>query len=136
MEKISHRAHVVAIEGNKITLEMIDYEKKCSACAISAFCNLKNAQKVEFNYKNTQNLKVGDDVVLNIDESAEKMSVILLFALPVLLIFTVLCLLKLCGFDDAFSAGCAVLAVGIYFLGLYLFKNRFNKLVKIVRENK
>ena len=134
MEKIRHKAIVVDIKGKQITLAFDDNNKGCSVCAIVAFCNLKKAQNIRINYKNTQNLKINDVVELFISEKAERAGIFLLYALPTAIIFFTLFVLKYFKFADEFCAEGALLSAGLYFLVLYLSKNRFNNLVEITRE--
>ena len=135
MAKIKHRAHILNIKSDEITFAVNYAKEDCSACAIAAICNLKNADKISLKHQNKQNFKIGDEVILSVDEKVKKKSVLLLLAVPILLVFVILFMLDFCGYNDDFCAASAITGIGIYFFVLSLCKNRFNNWIEIVREN-
>lgn len=136
MEKTEHKAYIIDMKGQEITLAVNHDKTSCSACAIYAFCNMKNAENITLSSQNAQKFKIGDEIILKIDDSIQKKGIILLYALPVMLIFAALFILKYFGFGDGVCVCGALLTVLIHFLVLYLLKKRFNNCIEIVREDK
>lgn len=136
MEKIEHKAVVTDIKENNIALRINNEGLNCSACAISAFCNLKKMPEITLCVERAENMKIGDEITLKIDENMEKKGIFFLYALPSFIFITTVFGFKFFDFSDTSTILLSVCVLCVYFFMLYLFKNRFNKGIKIMRESK
>lgn len=134
MEKIKHKAVITAINGDKISLKMDN--NSCSSCAIASFCHIKSVKEIEIRYKQAQSFKLNEKVILCVNTKTEKLGILLLYGLPTLIVFASLFLGQYIKASDEVCALSALISGGLYFLLLYLIRDKLKTDFEILRENK
>lgn len=124
---IAQKGTVEEIAGHRIKVR-VHRETACGHCTASGMCNLSGMEEsiIEVN-DNGHDLKTGDHVEIAITAGMGNKAVMLGYMLPFLLLISLLILLHATGFPEWVSGLVALVGLGIYYLLLYMFRNRLRK---------
>ena len=125
MAQISHLGEIVEFEGDKAVVK-IKEQTACSECALSSCCAAKNIPMIKVE-ADTKNFAKGEEVMLLIDDGAEKLGILLAYVLPSMVIFVSLLITKYMQMPDDFCAAAVILCVALYYPFLLLFKKSINR---------
>jgi len=125
MDEVSHMGLVEKIEGDKATVRILSVSA-CSACKSKGACSISEMKEklVDVHLKETQDVKVGDNVNVAIAQKQGDKAVILAYAIPILVFIGILALLTQQKASELLAGGAAIGGVGLYFLVLRLFKSK------------
>ncbi len=126
-QNIEHKGIVKKIENNKL-FATIDTVSACGSCHANSICSAFNTTEKEIEISNFSNeLQEGDNVTIFMKEKFGFIAVLFGYILP----FFVLILTLLISFEitnkEMFSGVVTLLSIVIYFVVLYLFRNKIKK---------
>lgn len=125
MDEVSHMGLVEKVEGDKATVRILSVSA-CSACKSKGACSISEMKEklVDVHLKETQDVKVGDNVNVAIAQKQGDKAVILAYAIPILVFIGILALLTQQKASELLAGGAAIGGVGLYFFVLRLFKSK------------
>jgi len=129
--QISHQGIITGIEENSIYVTML-VNSACSACRAKGFCNPGELKEkvVEVTNQDSTVFKIGQEVIVVLDQSKGNLAVVLGYILPFMLLITALLLFSYV-FDNEAVAGLLSLMILIpYFLILNIFKEKIKKSIE------
>ncbi|MCR5520006.1 MAG: SoxR reducing system RseC family protein [Bacteroidales bacterium] len=122
--EISHSGKIVDITPDFITVEIVA-ESACATCHAAGLCHTADAAHKQITVPATYgNWQPGQEVQVVLKRSMGFKAVWLSYAIPLVVLMAVLLGLLSAGFGELPSALIAIGAVCLYYLGLYLFKNK------------
>lgn len=118
------------------TVEIIS-RTACGSCRASAFCGMGEAVRKAIQVPTTLgNWKVGQEVQVVLKRSMGFKAVWLAYVIPLCVLLAVLLSLVAAGVSELHAGLLALLATGIYYLILWLFKERLrNEYSFYIKEN-
>ena len=119
---IRHSGKVVEITPELTRVEIIS-ESACSACHAKGLCESK-VKVVEVPTSAWMNLKVGDTVDVLLKTSMGFKAVWLAYAVPLVVLVAALMGLLAAGVGEVFAALGSIALVALYYLVIWLFRNR------------
>ena len=136
-KQVSHRGTIISIEEGNIKVEIIN-KSMCAACHAKGFCSAGDSKDkvIDVLYYSNGEYSVGDEVEVVMRRSMGFKAVWISYVIPlaILLIF----LLTLQGLDltELQAGGCALLAVCLYYVVIYLFRAKIaDKFVFTIAKN-
>ena len=122
--EISHIGKIVSIDPDFITVEIVA-ESACASCHAASLCGTLDATHKAISVPATiGNWEVGQDVQVFLKRSMGFKAVWLAYAIPLLVLLVVLLGLNYAGMGELASGLIAIVAVGVYYLVLWLFRGR------------
>lgn len=127
---IEHDGIVIKVADTYIIVA-IQNQSACAACHSKGACGLSEVmQKNITAEKPNTNVKVGDKVIVSASTGNAMLSVLLAYIIPSALIIVILTLLVLAGFSEVMAATLSLLTIAIYFITLYLLRDKFAQKIK------
>lgn len=127
---IEHDGIVIKVADTYIIVA-IQNQSACAACHSKGTCGLSEVtQKNITAEKPHTNVKVGDKVIVSASTGNAMLSVLLAYIVPSALIIVILTLLVLAGFSEVMAATLSLLTIAIYFITLYLLRDKFAQKIK------
>ena len=130
MEKkksVDHKGTIVEITEGNIKVEIIN-KSMCAACHAKGFCTTGDTKDkvVDVAYYNNGEFSVGDTVVVTMKRSMGFKAVWISYVIPLLILLIFLLTLHSLGFGELLAGLASVLAVGVYYLMVYLLRDRIS----------
>ena len=125
METVSHRGKVVQVTPEFTTVEIIS-SSACSACHASGVCGMSEYTKkaVEVPTRAWENFTPGEEVNVVLKASMGHKAVWLAYVLPLLVLVAVLMGTLALGAGELVAGLGAIAGVAVYYLLLWLFRDR------------
>lgn len=124
---IEHKAQIIKIRNNQLTVKIIDLSS-CHDCQAEGSCGVEGigdgTMEVPYVHKA---YKVGDIITLVFTSSFGLLSVLLAFVLPLILLLCTLILSSLIIESEKFLALISLFIIMPYYAMLYLFRHKFEK---------
>ncbi len=123
---VSHKGVVVAVDGNKIKVQ-IESVSACAACHAKGMCTLsdKEDKLIDIECPKAVGKKVGDVVTVVVAQQRGMQAVVLAYILPAIVV-----ILSLVGLLNIVSEPVAIilslLLLAVYYLILYLLRNKIS----------
>lgn len=121
---ISHSGKITEITPQYITVEMIS-ASACSSCHAAPMCSLSESKvktvQVPFDFRDWS---IGEEVEVCMKKSMGYKAVWISYVIPLILLFSVLLGVSKAGVPELFSGLAAIAAVALYYLVIFLFRNR------------
>ncbi len=123
--EISHKGRIVGITPEFTTVEIIS-ESACGSCHARSLCGLGDAKTkaVELPTRAWDNYEVGDEVDVVLKASMGYKAVWLSYVLPLLVLVCVLLILTVAGVAELYAGLGGLLAVAVWYMVLWLFRDR------------
>ncbi len=140
MEKkksVDHKGTIIEITESNIKVEIIN-KSMCAACHAKGFCTTGDTKDkvVDVAYYNNGEFSVGDTVIVTMKRSMGFKAVWISYVIPLLILLIFLLTLHSLGFGELLAGLASVLAVGIYYLVVYLLRDRIsNDFVFTIAKN-
>lgn len=140
MEKkksVDHKGTIIEITEGNIKVEIVN-KSMCAACHAKGFCTTGDTKDkvVDVAYYNNGEFSVGDTVVVTMKRSMGFKAVWISYVIPLLILLIFLLTLHSLGFGELLAGLASVLAVGIYYLVVYLLRDRIsNDFVFTIAKN-
>ncbi|MBP5567234.1 MAG: SoxR reducing system RseC family protein [Bacteroidales bacterium] len=122
--EISHMGKIVDVATDFITVEIVA-ESACASCHASSLCGTLDATHKAISVPSTMgDWHVGQEVRVFLKRSMGFKAVWLAYAIPLVVLLAVLLGLNYAGMGELASGLIAIAAVGVYYLGLWLFRDK------------
>ena len=109
----------------------IQSQPACAGCHAKGACGMSEmALKSITTEKPNEDVKIGDKVIVSASTQNAMLSVLLAYIVPSILIIAVLALLILAGTSEVLAATLSLTTTTVYFIVLYLLRNKFAKKIK------
>ena len=109
----------------------IQSQTACAGCPAKGACGKSEmALKSITAEKPNEDVKIGDKVIVSASTQNAMLSVLLAYIVPSILIIAVLALLILAGTSEVLAATLSLTTTTVYFIVLYLLRNKFAKKIK------
>ena len=109
----------------------IQSQTACAVCHAKGACGMSEmALKSITTEKPNEDVKIGDKVIVSASTQNAMLSVLLAYIVPSILIIAVLALLILAGTSEVLAATLSLTTTTVYFIVLYLLRNKFAKKIK------
>lgn len=122
---ISHKGRVVDVTPEFTAVEIIS-ESACGACHAKGLCDVSGEKRkiIQLPSSGWDNLEPGDEVEVLLQASMGHKAVWLAYVFPLAVMMTVLLVLCGAGVGELFSGLAAIASVGVYYVVLWLFRDR------------
>jgi len=136
MEEVSHRGKVIGINACVTEVEILR-SSACSSCHARELCGFSSEERkvVPVPTDAFAFLEVGDEVELCMKASMGMKAVWISYILPLLLLLATLFCLQAFDFGELYSGLGAIAAIAIYYLIVYLYRNKLrNQFVFYIKQ--
>jgi len=128
--KIEHKGIIQSIEDNIIKVS-ITSESACASCHAKGFCTSMDSKEKIIDIPNYQDTyKPGEDVKVIMEQSLGLKAVLFSYFLPFVILLMSLIILMDISKNELFSGLSSIVILVPYFLVLYMFRNKFQKIFK------
>lgn len=109
----------------------------CAACKVAAHCHASESKEkiVDVYCDNTSQYNIGDSVQVCASYGVANRALLLGFGLPLLILVVVLLLTLQLTANEGISAIAALLALLLYYLGVWLFRDHIRKKLSFTIES-
>ena len=131
MAGVKHLGEVIRIEGDVVAVRMT-VNSACSVCHAKGVCGEKGKGRIiDVETRYADNFNVGERVIVSlVNKSMAFSSVIWGYALPLLILLVTLFSLTKLKVEDGMSAILSIVAVAVYYVGLYIFRNKIKQKIQ------
>ena len=129
MAKIAtHDAIVTSVTPGRITAQM-HVSSACASCEAHAKCGFADSKEklVEVETPHWQQYHEGDSIVVEIKSGLGLLAVLIAYILPAVVLLAVFAVLTLAHLPEVWVALLTLVAVALYGVVLYLFRNRLQR---------
>jgi sigma-E factor negative regulatory protein RseC len=136
-KSVTHKGTIIEITQECIRVEIIN-KSMCAACHAKGFCSAGDTKDkiIDVEYYNNGEFAVGDEVEVIMNRSMGFKAVWISYVVPLVILLIFLLTLQGLGFSELHSGLFALLAVCVYYLLVYLFKDKLaNKFVCTIVKN-
>lgn len=135
---IQHRGVVERVEGDRVFVA-VEQQSACAGCHAKGMCSAGSAEKrtIEVRTPYALTFEVDERVVVALQQASMGLSsVVWGYVMPLVVLLVVLVGAKIAGVDDGPAAVATLVGVAIYYVGLYLARRRFERVIKftIIKE--
>ena len=134
---MTHKGTIIEITQECIRVEIIN-KSMCAACHAKGFCSAGDTKDkiIDVEYYNNGEFAVGDEVEVIMNRSMGFKAVWISYVVPLVILLIFLLTLQGLGFSELHSGLFALVAVCVYYLLVYLFKDKLaNKFVFTIVKN-
>lgn len=136
---IKHDGIVIAVNGDGTVLVRIVQTSACAACKAKAMCASAESKEKEIvalfvgeeakrREGERQDIKLGDEVVVMVQQKMGWKAILLAYMLPFIVIMTVVAIGNgLLGIREEVIGTAALCAIGVYYIVLGFFKDKIQK---------
>lgn len=136
-KQVSHRGTIISIEEDNIKVEIIN-KSMCAACHAKGFCSAGDSKDkvIDVLYYNNGEYSVGDEVEVVMRRSMGFKAVWISYVIPLAILLIFLLTLQRLDLTELQAGGCALLAVCLYYVVIYLFRDKIaDKFVFTIAKN-
>ena len=136
-KSVTHKGTIIEITQECIRVEIIN-KSMCAACHAKGFCSAGDTKDkiIDVEYYNNGEFAVGDEVEVIMNRSMGFKAVWISYVIPLVILLIFLLTLQGLGFSELHSGLFALLSVCVYYLLVYLFKDKLaNKFVFTIVKN-
>ncbi len=136
-KSVAHKGTVIEITEENIKVEILN-KSMCAACHAKGFCSAGDSKEkvIDVPYFNNREFKLGDEVEVVMKRSMGFRAVWISYVIPLVILMIFLLTLQGLGLGELFAGLCSVLAVSLYYLVIYLFRDKLsNKFVFTIAKN-
>lgn len=129
---IKHLGTVVEVRATLVGVR-VEVNSACSGCHARSVCGVDESQEriIRVETPRAAEYKVGDSVEVALNrESMGTLSVVLSYIVPFFVLMIVLVATTLCGVAEGLTALLSLLSVGLYYLGLWLVRDKIKGKIK------
>ena len=136
-KSVAHKGTVIEITENNIRVEIIN-KSMCAACHAKGFCSAGDTKEkvVDVAYMNNGEYALGDVVEVVMKRSMGFKAVWISYVIPLAILMIFLLTLQRFDLTELQAGGCALLAVCLYYVVIYLLRDKIaNKFVFTIAKN-
>jgi len=109
----------------------IQSQTACAGCHAKGACGMSEMTLKSITAeKPNEEVKIGDKVIIYASTQNAMLSVLLAYIVPSVLIIAILTILILAGISEILAATLSLTATTVYFIVLYLLRNKFTEKIK------
>lgn len=125
METINKSGIIKNVKNDEITVEIMSCSA-CSSCAVKNYCNTAEAKQKEIilKSKNADKYKIGEEVVIEIDEKQALKSIIIAYVIPLILMISTIIGVISYQQDEIIGGICGIIVLIPYYFGLFLARDK------------
>lgn len=124
-EEIRHNGRIVDIAPDHITVEIVS-ESACASCHAASLCGMSEGKIKTVDVLPAPGYEIGEEVEVSLRKTMGFKAVWIAYVIPLVLLMAVLLALVSYGVGELPSGLCAIAAVAVYYLGVFLFRNKLN----------
>ena len=136
-KSVSHKGTIVEISDGNIKVEIIN-KSMCAACHAKGFCSAGDTKDkiIDVQYWNNGEFDLGDEVEVTMKRSMGFKAVWISYVIPLAILMIFLLTLQGLGFGELHAGLAAAVAVCVYYLVVYLFRDKIaDKFVFTIAKN-
>ena len=136
-KSVSHKGTIVEISDGNIRVEIIN-KSMCAACHAKGFCSAGDTKDkiIDVAYSNNGEYQLGDEVEVTMKRSMGFKAVWISYVIPLAILLIFLLTLQGLGFGELHAGLAAAVAVCVYYLVVYLFRDKIaDKFVFTIAKN-
>lgn len=124
-KSVSHKGTIVEISDGNIRVEIIN-KSMCAACHAKGFCSAGDTKDkiIDVAYSNNGEYQLGDEVEVTMKRSMGFKAVWISYVIPLAILLIFLLTLQGLGFGELHAGLAAAVAVCVYYLVVYLFRDK------------
>ena len=135
--QLQHRGVVERVVGDEVIVSVMP-ESACAGCHAKGICG-EHGDKREIVVKTpyANEFRPGERVVVALEHNRMGVvSVVWSYVVPLVVLLAVLFGTKACGVEDGVAAVSSMVAMSLYYVGLYLMRKMFDRMIKftIIKE--
>jgi len=138
IDKIEHEGIITEISKDFITVEIVN-KSACASCHAKGVCIAGEEEiryvDVPYDIKSlTEDYKVGDKVNLVMSQSLGVTAVFISYAVPLVVLIIFLLILSNTGLEELMVGLISLAGVAVYYLFVYLFRDRLERIFTFTIE--
>jgi sigma-E factor negative regulatory protein RseC len=131
-ERIEHEGKVIAVDKDYISVEIVN-KSACAACHAKAVCgasdeSIKVVEVAQDILTLTQDFQVGETVNVVMSAGMGTQAVWFAYVVPLIVLMASVFVFWLCGVSELIMGVGSLGIVALYYLGVYLFRNKISKI--------
>lgn len=123
--------HIATVErvGNGVVVVELTAQSACATCHARAACGMGEStrKRIEVATPDASAYLPGERVVVSVERNMGMTAVLWAYVVPIVVLLGVLASVSLAGGGDGAAALASLVAVGLYYAVLYLFRRRLEK---------
>ena len=125
---IEHQGEIIEIGIDNIMVEIIS-QSACSSCNAKSMCSMSEAESkvVEVENKGYEMFEVGETVNVILRKSLGFKALYISYLIPLLILILILLSLSSFGIGELTTGLSIIIALAIYYIGVYLLRDRFKR---------
>lgn len=127
---IEHRGRICEIADNKVIVSIIS-ASMCASCHAKGACGMndKKEKNIEVNLHNPHDYKLGQEVVVCMEQKMGNKAVLIGFFLPFIILITTALISNKYLFPESepLTSLVSILSITIYYTVIYLIRNKLKK---------
>jgi positive regulator of sigma E activity len=123
---IQHDGTVKKVEADSV-LVSITSNPACSGCHAEGLCGISGKEEKMIDVKGKYNVSPGDQVIVEMEQSAGYKAVILSYIFPLIILVSCLIVLISLSVNELFAGLISIASLAPYFIVLYIFRKRINR---------
>jgi len=122
-EEIRHTGRIVDIDPQFITVEIIS-ESACASCHAAQLCGMSEAKTKLVEVPAQLGYEIGEEVWVNMKKTMGLKAVTVAYVVPLVVLMAALLICIALGVGELISGLVAIAAVALYYLAIYLLRNK------------
>lgn len=136
MESIEHDGIVIAVDGNKATIRIVQ-QAACAGCHAKSMCQASELKLKEVEAEMAEPLDVNTEVIVSLEQHLGWKAVLYTFILPLFVMMAMLFLGQHYWPNPSWLSGTIAIAIlAPYYLILHQFEGRFRKQYQFVARKR
>ena len=131
-ERIEHEGKVIAVDKDFISVEIVN-KSACAACHAKGVCGasdqaVKVVEVAQDITTLTEDYQVGETVNVVMSSAMGSQAIWLSYVVPLIVLMASILVFSLCGAGELLMGLGSLGVVALYYLGLYLLRNKISKI--------
>ncbi len=121
--EIRHSGKIIDITPSEIIVEIVS-QSACSSCHAASLCGMSEMEKKRIEVPATTGYEIGEEVWVNLKRSMGMKAVWIAYVLPLFMLIADILILSATGASELLCGLSAIGVIAIYYLGVYLLRNK------------
>jgi sigma-E factor negative regulatory protein RseC len=125
---IEHKGEIIEIGIDYIMVEIISHSA-CSSCNAKSMCSMSETESkvIEVENKGYEVFEIGETVNVILRKSLGFKALYISYLIPLLILILILLSLSSFGIGELTTGLSIILALAVYYIGVFLFRDRFKR---------